>query len=857
MNLLPDVVRDFISLEEEEFEDKHADKDYIEVMEEIDNVTFESGHITSEHYDSINNVLNSGKEASSLQVDLTRTKQTIKNELEEKQLSPSFINAYLDEVVKGQKTSDKDLRPLKDSIRSFKYQGKPLKLEDLKETLNPKELMFDGTRVSALIIESASQRIRLDTQGKEHEEEEIFKPYMAGINSLVDKIKEPPKKLEEKELDFDDILGYSNPKITDRRTYIYEQWERVFGEYENLKNAIDDVLKAWGKIEDHPTPLASQQKYQKKESDIIDDLDEEFDRLLVIYNKMEDKYNYVLRLMPFNVAVTSTKDSDIRRNALGFIIDYIVDMIGEKDDREIISDKTTVEIEPEDPYSEGYEYDDPATGESARSVDVEMGTSSELEEDLHRFKELGDKSRMLEEVDPLFAIVLDTTPDELGSYTTDSHPKMLEEMKNVKLALETANPTYRKQLDKFTSRMEEISRHASMAVDDEYFLPMADTLMDYIASNKETAGLFDDNLELIDIAEMEKFHEDLLEVIGDIIEAPTDKSVWPLFVGERESAFGAAKTGGMVTTKDKKISTSIDEFTTGKEAPKRDWKHLTTEITNLVEIAARYYIEPSEDNYYPFGNKLKFLTPTYLTELHLKGPDSAVKTLRRLNLSLAWASIKPSDLRHINAWLDVAQQRLNDPQEFINLSENVMRVMNRLVGEISYNDRYYFAWKLMQLIENNSELKSTDYELDGDSIDGLSEQYDKTKPTIWNLMKYINGSIDELSNNPLLSGEIREYKQLTEKEISTILYSAMNTKLLVAHDEIRKMSNNSIYYANCRLDDYDTMQDTMDLIKSEHGVTVSANDIVGIVSEFDSMESLSKKYGLNVNTVYHIKALYR
>ena len=228
-----------------------------------------------------------------------------------------------------------------------------------------------------------------------------------------------------------------------------------------------------------------------------------------------------------------------------------------------------------------------------------------------------------------------------------------------------------------------------------------------------------------------------------------------------------------------------------------------------------------------------------------------------MNLSRAWASIKPKHLRHINAWLDIAQKKLTAPQEFINLSENVIRILDDLLKEQSHNDKYYFAWKVKQLIDNNDELESSDYELKGDSIESLASQHNDRKPSLWNLMKYLNGAKDELLNNHLLKPDMTEYLSLTEDNISDILYSTMNNKILIAHDEIRKKSNKPIYYANCRLNDYDTMQDTIEIIKSKYNVEVNANDIVGIVNEFESMESLGKKYGLNENTIYHIKALYR
>ena len=46
-------------------------------------------------------------------------------------------------------------------------------------------------------------------------------------------------------------------------------------------------------------------------------------------------------------------------------------------------------------------------------------------------------------------------------------------------------------------------------------------------------------------------------------------------------------------------------------------------------------------------------------------------------------------------------------------------------------------------------------------------------------------------------------------------------------------------------------------MKSNYNVDLTSQDIIGIVNEFDSMESLGKKYGMSSDVIYHIKALYR
>ena len=82
-------------------------------------------------------------------------------------------------------------------------------------------------------------------------------------------------------------------------------------------------------------------------------------------------------------------------------------------------------------------------------------------------------------------------------------------------------------------------------------------------------------------------------------------------------------------------------------------------------------------------------------------------------------------------------------------------------------------------------------------------------------------------------------------------------QLLDAHDAIRKMMKRPPYYGVCETDSYDNVNDTIDLIKSQYNVELTAYDISTIVDEIDSLESLAKKHGTNEDVIYHVKAMYR
>ena len=103
--------------------------------------------------------------------------------------------------------------------------------------------------------------------------------------------------------------------------------------------------------------------------------------------------------------------------------------------------------------------------------------------------------------------------------------------------------------------------------------------------------------------------------------------------------------------------------------------------------------------------------------------------------------------------------------------------------------------------------------------------------------------------------EVREIINLEKK--MDIVKSETESNLLHAHDAIRKMMNKPVYYGLSKVDDYDDMQGTIEIMKSKFNTDVTALEIEGIVSELDSMNSLSKKYGISTEGVYFLKAIHR
>ena len=85
----------------------------------------------------------------------------------------------------------------------------------------------------------------------------------------------------------------------------------------------------------------------------------------------------------------------------------------------------------------------------------------------------------------------------------------------------------------------------------------------------------------------------------------------------------------------------------------------------------------------------------------------------------------------------------------------------------------------------------------------------------------------------------------------------LERNFLNAHDSIRKMMKKPLYYAISSVDDYEDMEYTLKSMKSKFNIDLTAMEVEGIVKELDSMENLSRKYGISTEGVYYLKAIHR
>ena len=85
----------------------------------------------------------------------------------------------------------------------------------------------------------------------------------------------------------------------------------------------------------------------------------------------------------------------------------------------------------------------------------------------------------------------------------------------------------------------------------------------------------------------------------------------------------------------------------------------------------------------------------------------------------------------------------------------------------------------------------------------------------------------------------------------------INTSMLEAHDTIRKMNNEPIFSAHLSLDSIEDMDLIINKLHLEQNMEVTATEVDKIVKAVSSYESIAANFGINEESVYTIKALFR
>ena len=831
-------IRDYILLDTDDFEQKHGQEEYEDTRELARKQVYHASLVTPDMRELRESKISGG--LTEQQAD-----EAIKRILKRKAFSEEFINRYIS-AVKGPK-----IEGFKDLIDSFdiQYYDEPLKASDLEKELNVSQLVIPESMHDAL-----KQTIKtLDIDPK----------YQEAIEQILEELDVPQTRVK---MDYSpgDIVDTINPVLTKDRNEFYEFWEDIHPLYLKLKDSIEDVLRDWQEVskdvhDDTTEDESLRGQYKEsldlpevfQESEQFIELEKEMIELAKLFKKMSTDLNYVAKVEPLSFKLIDSDDGSIHHNVIEMLKDEILDMAFFSGKGSGAGGEEPPEGEDtlEDSQPQFAGDDDSSTGPKQPQADYDPTDSAAAEahtrEQIKRASELYTK---INHVDPLSALAQFKNKFKRGAFTSRSYQKFMDTMEEEVKELGKADPDMINQLWELMDDLNEAQNEIIEVTKDEYYVPLVPEMVRMLDMSREEKI---DNQQ-----EIEDFHNNLIKLIQEIVETEdTSMAPWITEYSDTKSGISEGAYGDKSEDED---SVQFARFNIGKTGMPRDLGKFADSITELLQIVNDYYVVPAHSHNLPFETIPDFLDGKYLSQTKITGPDSLYQLLEFGYYSLGAQMIDQHELRQVNRFLEMMKHPTDmNMKEAVIITERLLEVLNDIFDErFEVNDKKLLA-KVLIGVANKNNVDSSGIKLGGENIAELAKNYRRKDTSSYFLLIKLMRHYKELFlKDTKKRKQMDRFYSLLEGIRNPILLSQQRD-ILIVHDEIRKMNNKPIHFSYRSLDDYDDVNYTIDLIKSKYRQDITATDITHIVTELDSINSISKKHGLGEELIYHIKGLYR
>ena len=669
---------------------------------------------------------------------------------------------------------------------------------------------LDDKDVVLVVAEHPEERRRkaLETlEGQPKDVKDILRMY---INKLKGSLGEEVS-IERLDADIDifsELIGKGDLRLTKNRRKIYDYWEKIEGKYA----AFSDAHKAFARGLDG--------------SELKDTEDKELSQYIEDFLKLEDAdLRYVYEYPAVDSSSLETKGPQL--------MDVFLEEIGmaPKDKKQPIRSKRNTS-------NRSLSYDDTLSKPSAAPKrDAETGA-------IRFVAEMDEPEVVPDPIPRLVEIFNDVIPvkvDPLYAYAYDNGKAGFKISPAAEKEMRKVINRQRKTAIRFGLSENTLRRLQSYADDIEmrsyiqerdFFLPYQEGLaLDLPEGAKDNS------------TNIRKYLKTISQFIsaGEDLEQPTGK--------------GRGQLGGTAPFE--------GTFRTNLPALQGEMvgdKSLGDLYETLLSAITEYFIEPSTSTNRPLSRKFEWMeTKTlrilskdrmkgnaFVTVLGLKKTSGTIlrKSVLTDIIALLKKIAKPTnrenvddfmtDIENVGSRVDKVFKRNDSEAVSIEFGNLAYRVLDR--NGLNTNRRFGIGTARKPLQE-------------------WADMYDTSRiypfAALYQHLVMSQGNYTEAD----MGEEVREILKLERK--MDIVKSETESNLLHAHDAIRKMMKKPVYYGLSKVDDYDDMQSTIDIMKSKFNTDVTALEIESIVSELDSMTSLSKKYGISTEGVYFLKAIHR
>lgn len=300
----------------------------------------------------------------------------------------------------------------------------------------------------------------------------------------------------------------------------------------------------------------------------------------------------------------------------------------------------------------------------------------------------------------------------------------------------------------------------------------------------------------------------------------------------------------------------------GKKVESRIEEDLKEIITPFLTAISEYYYKPFFRNR-DIGMKPKYLSNNTGRGIVLLANElkvdtvlgSSYKKLLRGTQSQR-RQLRPKLFKDILAFLQLTRNPSN-LEQLIDMGESAVQGLNKIFPKTEERNRNHIAKIISSLADKMKTKDTVDRKtIKGKTIKQRALEYDK---------QVSQGLEMPLFALPYwITVNKRSFNKKTHEKAFSQLENFFNrgqnvplvlTKMLMAHDEIRKMLGKDVVYGFYNLEYNDI--DEFILKMHNNKLDLSHMEVTEIVKSYDSHENISKEYGISSDEVYLIKANFR
>ncbi len=533
-----------------------------------------------------------------------------------------------------------------------------------------------------------------------------------------------------------------------------------------------------------------------------------------LLNKIGEELKDIKKVVSDNEGLA--EDYEEMENAFNKVKDYIIKV-----------DATTIEVPSAEQKAVQILMD------LVRDAPEQIGAGMELEsseEDIDTIEEilLGKL-----EVDPLYSYVVTGgyTPGEMVSASD------LEEIKfEIMDIASVLGEDFIGEIDEIINELEGFDM--DMGKRGTYYLPITSELQSALNLDTDYAGIIES-------------HKTFLEAVGNFFEGKVTagKTMSPA-----RGDLIPLETAGRGTRERSKPGILGSD--------RKELKEKSDELLDFVQALKEYYTKPLNSKYFPFEAEHPLKQNNTLAILAKYNSQVLDEWLKR-KLLFSGVSISNSLIRKYRVFLDNLSSTQFDPMSD-SFKKNLTALVKELTRMFSKENRELVVKDTLNVVAEVLKQEGSPipdlvlYGIDIKEADKSDLPYSPLQLLSDELRKTGGKYQDKYKASVYRSvqPDIKAIRANLQKEVFRIIKSNISHKLLVAHDGIRKMSGKPVYYRFGNLENVEHMDITINLIKSD-GYDISALDVERIVNDVDSHSSIAKQYGVNTETVYKLKALFR